>query len=397
MVSRQFIKYHWLLILGVLFFASSCTTGSKQLTIGIDDLDPVDTITLPFKSSHWWNQYYHPVFKKTILTFIEENPMQIVSVDPEVLESITFPLEKIESEYHNLGHPISFYIEDSSFAIVNFQNDRFKFFKIDRNGNICRTIPVKDQRSVKSYELYLYNSLLPIKKADNGRVTLCLNFSPDFERINYYISDRKVRNKKFAAKTNLLLEYTDSLICVYDEIGSFPKKLQNIDGYYYLEPEYCLGPSGTIINLFPSINYLSVTSQTDSTTFFKFNSDKLSDASPMTTNDLFDYNYLAKYTYENCFFGSVTYDKEYSNYYVISSIVGKYENDDGTVNDPVQKPWILMQLNEKFNVIHSITFPKDTYSKHNFFYCSRFLFLMDYDLTKKNGIFTFLKYKKLDD
>lgn len=124
------------LVISLAFLLILLSACSQTKTHDHAKLEAIDTISLPFKNPQAWKTYYHPIFDKSILTFIHESPLEIVIIDPEELTYITFPLDKVVSQFQNLSYPLAHYVIDSTSAIVNFLNMKGKFFKIDRKGEI---------------------------------------------------------------------------------------------------------------------------------------------------------------------------------------------------------------------------------------------------------------------
>lgn len=236
----------------VLFLNTACY---RNKAIENATLEVVDTITLPFKNAQAWKIYYHPLFQKTVLTFFQESPLEIVLIDPETMNFLTFPLDKINNQYYNLSYPLAHYVIDSSSAIVNFLNMKDRFFKIDRGGNIVSIIHVDDQRAYKDYGIYYYSSIIPFPK-QNSQDTLELveNFTADFPGNHKYITDIAIRNRKFSAKTHIVIHYCDTSIWIIEEIGNYPDELINSPNYYYYEPAFCISDNNQVTTIFPSIN-----------------------------------------------------------------------------------------------------------------------------------------------
>ncbi len=367
-------------ILAFLFLSTSCSEERFKFI----DISNRDTITLPFRNPQVWNVYYHPVFKTTILTFIQESPLTIVSIDTETLKYITFPLDKVNNSILNLSHPLAFYVIDSSYAIINFLNLKDRFVKIDREGNIKSFIPIMDQRHKKDYGLYYYNTIIPyITPSSNDTVTLVQNFTADFPGNYLYITDVAMRNKKFSAKTNLVLQLSDSLIIVSDEIGDYPKELINSQDFYYYEPCYSIGADNQLINIFPSINKIGLT-KNKNTEFQNINIPNTDKVSTFNSKSVMNYQYISEYTYMNSIWLYIYSDLRDSCYYAISTIQSKFINEDGTRNNPSSSPWALVKLDKALKIKKTIFFDKDDLSKHNFFFSSKYMYFLSNTLTKEN-------------
>lgn len=374
-------------------FISACSVDtSKQ-----NEYESCDTITLPFSSMKASKIYFHPFFNKTMLTFIQESPLEIVLIDPETLKFISFPLDEVINYALNLSNPAAYYVIDSNLAIISFMNMKGQFFKIKRDGSIHSIIPIIDKRKNQEYGLYYYSTLIPFPNQHaSDTITLVENFTADFPGSHLYITDKSIRNRKFSAKTNLLIKIADSSIVVTDEIGSYPPELINSKNYYYLEPRFCVSPDNKIINIFPSINKIGYTTGQGKTNFQDFKVPNTSETSLFNTESIMDYRYISQYTYENCIWVYLYSDFTEGNYYAISIMESEYINPDGTTNEPRTSPWALVTMDKSLNIIRTDFFPKDDLSKHTFFFSSNYFFIQSNTLTQKNSekFLTFIKYKK---
>lgn len=370
--------------------------GCSDYKVKTKVLVSCDTITLPFKTSQVWSVYYHPTLKKTILSFIQESPLTIVYVDPETLSYSTFPLEKVTSSFLNLSHPLSYYVIDSTSAIVTFLNMNDQYFKIGTDGSIQSIIRVVDRREKKDYDIYFYPSLIPYPNQNNDdTLVLAQEFTAEFPRSHLYITDRNVRNKKFSAKTNLVMKYIDSLMIVSNEDGSYPEELVNSADYYYYEPCYSIGLNNQIVNLFPSINKIGYTIE-HRTVFQNLQIPNTNRVSTFECQSVMNYHYISQYTYENSIWLYLYSDLKDSCYYAISTIQSEFVNHDGTKNDPVSSPWALVTLNKSLEIKNVSYFDKDELSKHNFFFSSKYMYILSNTLTKENPqkYMTFIKINK---
>jgi hypothetical protein len=381
----------------ILAFSIVLTTACSEEKNKSSALVYVDTITLPYRSAKAWQNYYHPFFDRTISTFIQENPLEIVAVDPETLEHISFPLDKVYNHTLNLSYPAAYYVLDSTSALISFINLKNQFFKIGRDGSIQSIIPIVDNRKSKEYGLYYYSKLIPLPdQGSDDSLKLIENFTADFPGNHLYITNKELRNKKFSAKTNLLIKLCDTSLIVTEEFGNYPEELTNSKDYYYYEPRFCIAPNNQVINIFPSINILGVISEKNQTRFFDFQIPKSGPVKTFKTELQMDYRYLSQYCYENNLWLYMYADSEASCYYAITTIAAHYENTDGTVNDPTSSPWALITLDDSLNMRRIDYFKKDELSKHEFFFSSKYWYILDYQLTDKNPNkhITFIKIKK---
>lgn len=377
----------------LLILLSACSRNKINDHAKLED---IDTISLPFKNPQAWKIYYHPLFDKSILTFINESPLEIVIIDPEELSYVTFPLDKVVSQFQNLSYPLAHYVIDSSSVIVNFLNMKDKFFKIDRKGEILSIIQVEDQRQIQEYGIYYYTTLIPYPNQDSDTIKLVENFTADFPGNHLYITDKSIRNRKFSAGTNILIKYYDTIMIVSEEIGVYPPELHNSPDYYYYEPSFCISDNNRVISIFPSINKIGQTLSKTTTEFIGLTIPGTKAVEIFNVESVMNYNYINKYTYENSILRSIKSDFKDSCYYLISSIESKYINDDGTVNEPSASPWVLVTMDKSLKIIRTDYFDKGDLSKHNFFFSSKFWFIQSKTLTNKHPdkFLTFIKFKK---
>ncbi|MBA3986330.1 MAG: DUF4221 family protein [Flavobacteriales bacterium] len=72
----------------------------------------------------------------------------------------------------------------------------------------------------------------------------------------------------------------------------------------------------------------------------------------------FDYKKIEQYLVENFRYDIISFDPFRKQYYRVCLHKTNYENSNGTINKFVDKPFSIMVLDEKFNLIKEVVFPK---------------------------------------
>jgi hypothetical protein len=381
-------RYHStsLFLFVVILLCSHLMISCNENNKGKLSITPVDTICLPYQTIHWLHSYYHPFFQTTVLTFIDDKSLDFILIDLEKNTTFHYPIQPLIKLTGDYSPPVTCCILDSSSALISFMDDYYRFYKIDRKGNLLKMYELSDVRKNRRYNIRPYDKLilLPSQTHEKEHHLLC-NFTYVFPGSSNFQTDLTIRKMKFSGKVISLLELTDTSFRIVDELGDFPKKyVTGSESYYTYEPDYCVDRTNRINYIFPMDNHIYHTYPDGKSYVSTFASDNFQTVAAFDTTKLFDYTFISKYLCENNFHKYIHNDSFRNRIFVISTRIEKFENPDGTVNDPAETPWMLSVLDDRFNSIAEFGFEKEQFSKHYCFSNKQGLCILNHQLTNSN-------------
>jgi len=180
------------------------------------------------------------------------------------------------------------------------------------------------------------------------------------ERLDNPIS----RNKIFDSKRDIHLIKKNGKLEINNITGSYPREFKSNHYYNCFFPMRVFNKNShkLVYSFYHSKNAEIVDSETNESLNIE-----LDDAKLFAKNDTFpiskmhDMNFKNRYCTENDRFISMIYDKYNDKYIRVLSKGINYENSDGTINSPMDKPFYLLVYDKNFSLEKVIQFPPKKY------------------------------------
>ncbi len=178
------------------------------------------------------------------------------------------------------------------------------------------------------------------------------------------INNRKDYLKYFSSGRDLVFESKNNKLMFQKTIGHYPSDILK-KNYYVptlfrtIVPDYIIYSSSHSSDF--EVNRWGGTTQIK-----KLNNPLFHKPTEFNSEKVFDFNYIAKYSIENDGYYDFEYLPETKNYLRIQLLKMNYSNSDGTINEPLERPWIILVLNNDFEIINYLYCVKNKYDYRSF-------------------------------
>lgn len=356
------------------FITNSCVT--KQLAY--KEIKAIDTVVLDYKISQV-RSFYDPEYNTQINTYFRKYDTGfafcfcIDSITPTTLLPIRTQIQNYITENKN-----SCIIQ---YAGVNPKNERF--YRIYADKTIDTLDLSLGQRDNEDLTLGSFSYGFPFKANKDGVRSYYTDVF--LESISNYRSNKVARIRKFSHGFASELEISEHKITFNGKkIGTFPKIHLSDSVYNYYFPWIALNKNLDFVTCYFFIDSLFVTHPDNSQEHFPLLSRyKTAPSKTMDTSKIFDYDYLSRDAASRLSYMYLRYDYYRNLYYVVAAKPMPHENEDGTRNDPGDKPWALIVLDSTYSQIAEIDMPKQ-FSKHEIMITKEGIAILDENMTAQN-------------
>ena len=356
------------------FITNSCVT--KQLAY--KEIKAIDTVVLDYKISQV-RSFYDPEYNTQINTYFRKYDTGFAFCF--CIDSITpTTLLPIRAQINN------YIIENKDSFIIQYayesQNNN-RFFRIHSDNTIDTLALYLGQLDNKNLTLGSFSYGFPFKANKDGMRLYYTNVYID--STSKYLSNKAKRVIKFSYGIVSELEVGKSEIIFNGKImGNYPKIHFSDSTYNHYWPWIALNKNLDFITCYFFIDSLFVTHQDNSQEHFSLLSRyKTGPSNTMDTSKIFDYDYLSRDAASRLSYMYLRYDYYRNLYYVVAAKPMPHENEDGTRNDPGDKPWALIVLDSTYSQIAEIDMPKQ-FSKHEIMITKEGIAILDENMTAQN-------------
>ena len=369
------------------FIANSC---ANKPIIFYKEIKAIDTVVLDYQITQI-RSFYDPEYNTQVNTYFRNYNTGFAFCF--CIDSITpttfFP---VKTRLYN------FIIENKDSFILQYADE-------DPNNNRLYRIHLDDK--IDTLDLYL-------GKRDNedlvlGSLSWGIPFKINKDGIRSYytnvllISTSNYKTNETSRIRKFSHGFADELEIGKHEItfngktiGHYPKIHLSDSVYNHYFPWIALNKNLDFVTCYFFIDSLFVTHQDNSQEHFPLLSKyKTEPSKTIDTSKIFDYDYLARDAAARLSYMYLRYDYYRDLYYVVAAKPMPFENEDGTRNDPADKPWSLIVLDSTFSQIAEIDMPKQL-NKHEIMITKEGIAVMDENLTAQNpgkSVFVIFKLK----
>jgi len=250
--------------------------------------------------------------------------------------------------------------------IIDFKIVSFKeIYLMRRSGDIIKTNFNKDYQHllrIDNSEINLDTVLLfPARyqplELFNGKILM-------YWSVTGNLNNRKDYLKYFSSGRDLVFESKNNKLIFQRTIGHYPSDIL-VKNYYVptlfrtIAPDHIIYSSSHSSD-FEKINKEGVREK------IKFNNPLFEKPDEINSEKVFDFNYIAKYCIENDGYYDFEYVPETQKFLRIQLLKMNYSNSDGTINEPLERPWLILVLNHDFEIINHLYCEKNKYDYRSF-------------------------------
>lgn len=338
-MKRQLIPFFFIL----LFICCK-----KQTTILFT---PIKNFKLDFKTNESRGIDYCNMYNNTYITYVDAARKKIgfVNINTGKIED-SIPLLNLDS-IEKIEQGINYFIHnpDSVFVILKDIN---KIYLLTHSGEIkkCWTVDMPNRTfvSLPQDPLYFKNNQIYLMGI----------------RTDLVLRSPQARNAYFLSAPDLCLTIEKDNIYISDTSGNWPAVYRQGFSYYDFWPSRCINNAGELIYSF-SVNdslYIYENGKLKKTVNAK--SKYFENPVPYPDDGLDNFGFIRKYWVTQSRYAQLIYDPYRNYYYRIVKHAKEYENTDGTVNEPRQKDWSILILNDQFEKLDEINFDAKLYNPY---------------------------------
>ncbi len=374
----------FLCILIFCFIANSCVT--KQ--IAYKEIKAIDTVVLDYQITKI-RSLYNPEYNTQVNTYFRNYDTAFAFCF--CIDSITpTTILPIRARINN------YLIENKDSFIIQYLYE-------SRNNN--RFYRIHSDKTIDTLSLYL-------GKRDNedlvlGSMSFGMPFKMNKEGVRLYYTDVFLISTSSQNKVSRIRKFSHGFASELEigkheitfdgkTIGAFPKIHFSDSSYNHYWPWIALNKNLDFVTCYFFIDSLFVTHPDNSQEHFPLLSRyKTEPSKTMDASKIFDYEYLSRDAAARLSYMYLRYDYYRNLYYVVAAKPMPHENEDGTRNNPADKPWSLIVLDSTFSQIAEIDMPEQL-SKHEIMITKEGIAVMDENLTAQNpgkSVFVIFKLK----
>lgn len=324
---------YWFLLFIILAFAC-IDTKEKHANSSEKVTNFNDTISFKLGSGRFIMCSYENKGAMEYVAWSEENDM-ILTFDSSGQIIDSFPAPKL------LGKKIGFTkAKEKLFFLTN----AYEISEVDLKGNLLRTQYIKLPPGTLIACYYLF----PLEIRD----TLAFFY----QYPNFVINDE---NKlKAYYRTNRETIFNLAKGCIeQNNSGNYPPEIFD-NSYYCSNPIRTINNSGEIIYSYPQSSKLYIYNYlTGETKKKEIKSKFFEKNSHFDRTQIFNYNYISKYSTENSRYDKLVFSPFDNRYYRILTKKERYNNKDGTVTKPIDKGFVIQVLNENLDLEKEVEIP----------------------------------------
>lgn len=383
-------------LLFLTFFYSFALYSCQNNNFSTEEISftPTDTISISGNSCKKQIFYYNKESNSNILSYFNYTRNSLVQIsNKKNIKEIDFnklfnkPGKfRLMQHFFYLNKNNDIYLLATPVNLINSNNNKLEtkrdyfLFRIDSTNQITDTIEIVNNTNKNFYiQSPLYQ--LPIISNEDSSVfisAVAITAQPGEKLYNDYQVNNNSRLKSFSQDCSMLIVIKNDREAYFmTKDISYPKIFldTNISFYNYF-PSIVGNANQNILTIYRDLDTL-YSYNVLSNSYFKYqiNSKYNTPFIPFEKTKLFDYEYLYKYSAESCSYLYLKQNRVSNQTYVIIKKPIKYENDDGTVNNPSKNPFSVIVLDSNYSQIGEFDIPPEYIKHHCFAYGNGIAFL----------------------
>ena len=340
-------------------------------------LTPIDTLYLPaqpleirtfysFTDTTQVNTYFH---------FDENRKLYFNYCVNAVLPTISFPLKGLIGDY---------LIDEGSKLLIRYPQKNY-FERIDSTGAARDTLFTDfGEKNDEAYTMDSFDFAFSCPILDLNNITKKYYTYTFLQSQSNYAINKVSREQMLSEKLITELTEEHQFLKATRRFGDFPQSFNSNSTLFSYNFDVAMNKDTVFLlinEIFDSIFVICLDGSTK--THFMKSKYQNHKHDYIDKSRYLDNFYLDQIAMEKVMYIFILYDSYRNLYYIVVGKSAKHVNKDGTINDPYDKPWSLMVLNEQFEQLAEIDMP-DHLSKHEIMIVPEGIAIQDNNLSDDN-------------